>query len=73
LPDAAVAWAAPLPNDSHKQAVVYQLSWTNPRPQEPIRSLAVRYPEPTGNSYGVPIVLAITAATEGASSSGASR
>ena len=65
LPKAAVAWAAPLPGAAKRHAVVYQMSWTNPRPGVPIRSLDARYDERTGNSYGVPVVLAVTAATAG--------
>jgi beta-galactosidase len=61
LPEAAVAWAAPFPADPKRQAVVYQMAWTNPRPAEPIRSIAVRYD--ANGVYGVPVVLAITAAT----------
>jgi beta-galactosidase len=60
--EAAVAWAAPLPTDGGKQAVVYQMSWTNPRPGVAIRNIDVRE---EGNSCGVPVVLAITAATAG--------
>lgn len=63
LPDAAIAWAAPLPGDAKRQAVVYQMSWTNPRPGVAIRAIDVRYDAATGNGYGVPAVLAITAAT----------
>jgi hypothetical protein len=59
LADAAVAWAAPFPRDAGKQAVVYQMQWTNPHPAVEIRSIdAVG-----GTGYGVPVVLAITAAT----------
>ena len=59
LADAAVAWKAPFPKDATKQAVAYQMMWTNPRPGEEIRSVdAVG-----GAGYGTPVVLAITAAT----------
>ncbi|HEX3314789.1 MAG TPA: hypothetical protein VHR72_07865, partial [Gemmataceae bacterium] len=59
LADAAVAWAAPFPNDRDRQAVAYQMMWTNPHPDAVIRSVdAVG-----GTGYGVPVVLAITAAT----------
>jgi beta-galactosidase len=64
-PEAAVAWAAPLPGDPGRQAVVYQMSWPNPRPGVPIRSIDVCYDERVGNGYGVPVVLAITAARAG--------
>jgi beta-galactosidase len=65
LPEAAVAWAAPLPKDAGRQAVVYQMAWTNPRPGEEIASLAVRYAGGGGSTYGVPVVLAVTAASAG--------
>jgi beta-galactosidase len=61
LPEAAVAWAAPLPKEPGRQAVVYQMPWANPRPGEEIRSIDVRG-EAAGASHGVPVVLAITAA-----------
>jgi beta-galactosidase len=63
LPEAAVAWAAPFPTDAKKQAVVYQMQWTNPRPGVEIRSLDLRYDPKVGNTYGTPAVLGITAAT----------
>lgn len=63
LPEAAVAWAASLPNDAKRQAVVYQMSWTNPRPDVAIRAIDVRRGATANDGYGVPIVLAITAAT----------
>ncbi len=59
LPDAAVAWAAPFPKDGTMQAVVYEMTWTNPRPGVEIRSIDVR----AGEGHAVPVVLAITAAT----------
>jgi hypothetical protein len=63
LPDAAVAWSGPLPKDATRQAVVYQMSWTNPRSGVAIRAIDVRYDDAIGSSYGVPIVFAITAGT----------
>jgi beta-galactosidase len=64
LKSASVAWAAPFPNDkSEEQAVVYQLQWTNPRPQVQIQSVDMVY-GPQGSQYGTPALLAITAATE---------
>ena len=63
LPGAAVAWAAPFPSDPRRQAVVYQMQWSNPRPGEKISSIDVKYDEKVGNRYGVPAVLGITAAT----------
>jgi len=62
LPDAAVAWTAPLPEDVKQQTVLYQMPWTNPRPGAMIQSIAVRYDDKSG-IHGVPVVLAITAAT----------
>jgi beta-galactosidase len=63
LPEAAVAWAAPFPTDAKKQAVVYQMQWTNPRSRVEILSLDLRYDPKVGNTYGIPAVLGITAAT----------
>ena len=63
LPEAVVAWAAPFPGDSSgDQAVVYQMQWTNPRPEVEIASLTVAYDPQVKNQFGVPVVLAITAA-----------
>jgi hypothetical protein len=62
-PEAAVAWAAPFPKDASKQAVVYQMSWTNPRPGASIKSIDVRHDDKTRGEYGVPVLLAITGAT----------
>jgi beta-galactosidase len=59
LLDAAVAWAAPFPKDNTRQAVIYQMTWTNPRPDAEIRTIGVR----TGEGYGLPVVLAITVGT----------
>jgi hypothetical protein len=63
LPGAAVAWAAPFPRDPQRQAVVYQMQWSNPRPGEKITGIDVRYDEKVGNRYGVPAVFGITAGT----------
>ncbi len=65
LPEAAVAWAAPVAKDAGKSAVVYQMQWTNPRPEEEIQSIDIRYDLKVGNQYGAPAVLAITAGTAG--------
>jgi beta-galactosidase len=70
LKNAAVAWAAPFPNDQGgQQAVVYQMQWNNPRPTVAIRSIDMGYAPGIGSQYGAPALLAITAATqlEGAS------
>ena len=63
LPDATVAWAAPLENKAGKNAVVYQTQWTNPRPNEEIKGIDIRYDPKVGNQYGTPALLAITAGT----------
>ncbi len=60
---ASVAWAAPFPKDAGRQAVVYRMTWTNPRPEVEIKSLAVRYDSNGGAEYGVPVVLGVTAAS----------
>ncbi len=58
-PDATVAWAAPFTKDPGQQAVVYQMTWPNPRPDVMIRTIDVV----AGEGYGVPVVLAISAGT----------
>jgi beta-galactosidase len=64
LTGAALAWAAPLPGEkSDEQAVLYQLSWTNPRPKVTIESIDMLY-GPAGSQYGTPALLAVTAAEE---------
>ncbi len=63
LPGAAAAWAAPFPRDPQRQAVVYQMQWSNPRPGEKIGSIDVTYDDKVGNRYGIPAVLGITAGT----------
>jgi beta-galactosidase len=64
LKGAVVAWAAPFPNDtSGRQAVLYQMQWDNPRPDVAIQSVDRAYDESTNGQYGVPVLLAITAAT----------
>lgn len=64
LKSASVAWAAPAPGDtSGEQAVLYQFSWTNPRPTVPIASIDMLYGQ-QGSRYGTPALLGITAATE---------
>jgi hypothetical protein len=59
LPEAAVAWAAAPPKDPKQQAAVYQMTWANPRPDQPIASIDVL----SGEGYGVPVILAITGGT----------
>jgi beta-galactosidase len=60
LPEAAVAWAAPLPKDGKRQAVVYPMTWANPRPGVAIETIDVV----SGEGYAIPVVLAITAGTQ---------
>ena len=62
LPDASVAWAAPFPGEtSDDQAVLYQLQWTNPRPDAEIATVDLAY-GPDGNRWGTPALIAMTAA-----------
>jgi beta-galactosidase len=64
LNGAALAWASPFPGEkSDDQAVLYQFSWTNPRPGVTIESIDMLY-GPAGSQYGTPALLAITAAEE---------
>lgn len=64
LVNATAAWAAPFPDDpKSRQAVVYQMSWKNPRPAQEIVSIDVKYDEASEEKYGVPVVFAVTAAT----------
>jgi hypothetical protein len=37
------------------------MQWTNPRPDEEIKNIDIRYDPKVGNQYGVPALLAITA------------
>jgi beta-galactosidase len=63
LKNATVAWAAPLGDGkSDEQAVVYQMQWNNPRPEAEIKSVDLCYDPTTGGQYGVPALLAISAA-----------
>jgi hypothetical protein len=62
LKDAALAWAAPFPGSGGDQAVVFQLQWNNPRPEEEVQSIDLEY-GPDGNRWGAPVLLAVTAAT----------
>ena len=62
LPSASVAWAAPFAdNPAGDQAVVYQMQWTNPRPDVEIASVDLAY-GPQGAQYGTPALIAMTAA-----------
>ena len=63
LKNATVAWAAAFPNDaSGEKAVVYQMQWNNPRPGVEIRSVDLAYDASTRGRYGIPALLAVTAA-----------
>jgi beta-galactosidase len=59
LPGAQLAWAARYEN-SDDYAAAYALQWNNPRPDVPIRSIDMEYVD---ESRGVPVLLALTAAT----------
>lgn len=64
LTNAALAWVSPFPGDkSDDQAVLYQFSWTNPRPGVKIENIDMLY-GPEGSRFGTPALLAITAAEE---------
>ncbi len=65
LKNAAVAWAAPFPNDKGgEQAVVYQMQWQNPRPDAEIATVELAYDAKVGDQYGTPVLLGLTAASE---------
>jgi hypothetical protein len=65
LKRAAVAWAAPFPNDrTGEQAVAYQMQWQNPRPDAEIASVELAYDPKVGDQYGAPVLLGLTAARE---------
>jgi len=64
LPNASVAWAAPLAGgDAGDQAVLYQFQWANPRPEVDITGVDMTY-GPEGSRYGVPALIAVTAAVQ---------
>ncbi|MFP4381093.1 MAG: glycoside hydrolase family 2 TIM barrel-domain containing protein [Candidatus Sumerlaeia bacterium] len=58
LPNAAIAWAGPLPKD--EQAIVYSMQWNNPRPDVEITSVDIVSSDE--GKWGAPAVLALTAA-----------
>ncbi len=62
LADAVVAWSCQFSGDK-RQATVYQMQWNNPRPAVPIAAIDIAYDATAKNGFGVPIVLAITAAS----------
>jgi beta-galactosidase len=59
IPGAQVAWSRPYP-DSGRCAVAYSLQWTNTRPDAEIASVGLEYGP---DRRGVPVLLALTAAT----------
>jgi len=59
IPGAQIAWSKPFPN-SDRCAVAYSLQWTNPRPEVEIREVGLEYGP---DRRGVPVLLALTAAT----------
>ncbi|MGF1448298.1 MAG: sugar-binding domain-containing protein [Opitutales bacterium] len=61
LRDAAVAWTARPSQEASQNAIVYQMQWTNPRPDKPIVSVDLIY-GPDGERWGAPVLLGITAA-----------
>jgi beta-galactosidase len=63
LPGAQIAWTAPFAN-SKEVAVAYSKQWNNPRPDVAIKSIDFTY-GPDDQKRGVPVLLAITAATAG--------
>jgi beta-galactosidase len=64
LAGAVVAWTGPADPAAPAHAVVYQMQWTNPRPDADIARLDIAYDDHDQNAYGVPVVLAVTAASE---------
>jgi hypothetical protein len=64
LKEAGVAWAAPFAKDaSGDQAVLYQMPWTNPRPEVPLSRIDLSYAPQSGSQYGTPVLFGITAAS----------
>jgi len=61
LRNAAIAWSAPA-RSGNNQVTVYQMQWTNPRPDKVISSIDITY-GPEGDRWGPPVILGITAAT----------
>ena len=69
LSGAELAWVKPY-TGTEFSAVVYCLQWTNPRPDEPIVTVDLTYPE---TRRGVPALLALTAAKRADQGQGDSR
>ncbi len=63
IPGAQIAWTSQFPN-SKEMAVAYSKQWNNPRPDVQIKSVDFTY-GPDDQKRGVPVLLAITAATAG--------
>jgi len=63
IPGAQIAWTSQFPN-SKEIAVAYSKQWNNPRPDVEIKSVDFTY-GPDDQRRGVPVLLAITAATSG--------
>jgi beta-galactosidase len=61
IPGAQVAWTRPY-EGTEWTAVAYAKQWNNPRPNVPIKSLDMLYGK---DRRGVPVLLAVTAATAG--------
>ncbi|MCF7733087.1 MAG: hypothetical protein K9N23_15465, partial [Akkermansiaceae bacterium] len=60
IPGAQIAWTAKF-DDSDEHAVVYAKQWNNPRPDTAIKSVDLVYGK--DRDRGVPVLLAVTAAT----------
>jgi beta-galactosidase len=63
LDKASVAWTGKAGAGSRRDATVYQMVWTNPRPQAPIESIEFTH-GPHGNTYAHPVLLGITTAVQ---------
>jgi len=60
LKNAALAWAAPFPDDPEYEATIYAMQWNNPRPDVEIESIDLV--EREGSRHGAPVLLGITVA-----------
>jgi beta-galactosidase len=60
LKNAALAWAAPFPDDPENEAAIYAMQWNNPRPDVEIESIDLVQGE--GSRHGAPVLLGITVA-----------
>lgn len=61
LREAALAWAAPAPDNSGRSTVAYQMQWNNPKPEVAITAIDLVYGE-AGDRWGTPILLGISTA-----------